>query len=352
MADGAHAGDSGSRTVSLDYVFPFCSNAGMVKRAINAGTPSAASPATDEAAQDAAMLSRMAARAEDLASAFHAQGIAALKAGDLDRAGEAETRFNSLFLGIRRAVALKARLRQQHEETRHKAETHKDRRRHAVAQGLSQAIAVVSPEFHERFTADLWERLTENDRIDADLADTALPVEALIRRLGRQIGLADSAIAYGLDPALAKARATRATALEAWSPAVAPAGDDDDLDDTEEEPDTESAQYCHVPAADLGLPGDGACRVRVDTGEVFDDDDNVVMTLPVPAPLAGRRRRLRQAGQGRARREHSAPRSPAAGRARSGGSRVPEPGRLCQAAQRHHADHAARPESAFGEAAA
>ena len=74
------------------------------------------------------MLSRMAARAEDLASAFHAQGIAALKAGDLDRAGQAETRFNSLFLGIRRAVALKARLRQQREETRHKAETHKDRR--------------------------------------------------------------------------------------------------------------------------------------------------------------------------------------------------------------------------------
>ncbi|MGL4962643.1 MAG: hypothetical protein ACRC67_15535 [Inquilinus sp.] len=236
------------------------------------------------------MLSRMAARAEDLAAAFHAQSIAALKAGDLDRAGQAETRFNSLFLGIRRAVALKARLRQQREETRHKAETHKDRRqdgkdrrRHAVAQGLSQAIAVVSPEVHERFTADLWERLTENDRIDADLADTALPVEALIRRLGRLIGLADSAIAYGLDPALAKARADRAAAQAAWGPAAAAGDDDDDdPDDAEEEPGTESAQYCYVPAADLGLPGDGSCRVRVDTGEVFDDDDNLVMTLPVP----------------------------------------------------------------------
>jgi|GEM_PF-2048147 len=241
------------------------------------------------------MLSRMAVRAEDLAAAFHAQGIAALKAGDLDRAGQAETRFNSLFLGIRRAVALKASLRRQREETRHKADTHKDRRqddkdrrRHDVARGLSQAIAVVSPEFHERFTADLWERLTENDRIDADLADTALPVEALIRRLGRLIGLADSAIAYGLDPALAKARADRAAAQAAWGPAAAAAGDDDDDDapdnteDAEEETGAESAQYCSVPAVDLGLPGDESCQVRVDTGEVFDDDGNLVMTLPVP----------------------------------------------------------------------
>jgi hypothetical protein len=65
-------------------MFPFCFNADMADDAIRAETPSAASPATDEA--DIAMLSRMAALAEALALAFQAQGGAALKAGDLDRA--------------------------------------------------------------------------------------------------------------------------------------------------------------------------------------------------------------------------------------------------------------------------
>ncbi|MFE0754287.1 hypothetical protein ACFW16_10065 [Inquilinus sp. NPDC058860] len=122
------------------------------------------------------MLSELAGLAMELARGFQAQGVAALAASDLDRAGKAETRFSSLFLGIRRAVALKARLRQQREERRHKAEARRDRlqdrkddRRHAVAQGVSHAIAVVSPDAMERLTADLWIRLTENERIDADL---------------------------------------------------------------------------------------------------------------------------------------------------------------------------------------
>ena len=265
-------------------MFLFCSNAGMVDGAIKAETPSAASPATDEA--HVAMLSRMAALAEALATGFQAQGLAALKAGDLDRAGQAETGFSSLFLGIRRAIALKARLRQQREEARRKVEAHRDRRqdrkddrRHAVARGVSRAIAVVRPEVQERLTADLWERLTENDRIDADLADTALPIETLIRRLGREIGLADSALAYGLDPA----KADPAAGPKAWSPAaVAPPGHDFGDGEDPDDPDTESASYCFIAAADLGLPGDERYTVRADTGEVFDDDDNVIMKLPVP----------------------------------------------------------------------
>jgi hypothetical protein len=43
------------------------------------------------------MLSRMAALAEALAAGFRAQGVAALRAGDLDRAGKAEAGFSSLF---------------------------------------------------------------------------------------------------------------------------------------------------------------------------------------------------------------------------------------------------------------
>jgi hypothetical protein len=277
--------------ISLDRMFFFCSNSEMVDGAIRSETPTAASPATDEV--DLAMLSRLAHLAEALATGFHAQGIAALAAGDLDRAGKAEAGFSSLFLGIRRAIALKARLRQQREDAQRKAaaqkdrrQDQKDRRRKTVAERVSRAIAVVKPEVQERLTADLWERLIENDRIDADLADTALPIETLIRRLGREIGLADSAIAYGLDPDRAKADQA-AAAAKAWSPAVAPADDDTDDPDPEEE-STESRHFCGLSAADLGLPGDEFYRVRVDTGEVFDNNDDdddvdiVIMRLPVP----------------------------------------------------------------------
>ncbi|MBW8728864.1 MAG: hypothetical protein JF625_27415 [Inquilinus limosus] len=153
----------------------------------------AASPAADEAA----MLSELMELAEALARGFHVLALAALAAGDLDRAGEAETRFSSLFLGIRRAIALKARLRQQREQAQREAEIRrktrqdeKDGRRQAVAQGVAAAIAAVpDAEAQERLTADLREKLTEDERIDVDLADTALPIEALIASLCRALGL-------------------------------------------------------------------------------------------------------------------------------------------------------------------
>jgi hypothetical protein len=267
-------------------MFLFCSNSTMVDGVITAGTPCAASPATDEAAEDAAMLSRMAHLAEELASGFRAQGVAALAAGDLDRAGKAETHFSSLFLGLRRAVALKARLRQQREDTLRRAATRKDRlqeekdgRRHAVAQGVSRAIAAGKPESRERLTAGLWDRLTGNERIDADLADTALPIETLILRLGRDIGLSRRALGIGLDPAKAD---PAAAGPKAPAPAGLPAGYEPVGWRDSDDPVTESASYCLIGADDLGLPGDERYMARVDTGEVFDRDDNVIMRLPVP----------------------------------------------------------------------
>jgi hypothetical protein len=137
------------------------------------------------------------ALAEELARGFHALALAALAAGDLDRAGTAETCFSSLFLGIRRAIALKGRLRQQREQAQREAELgrkarqdEKDGRRHAVAQGVAAAIAAVpDAEAQEQLTAEFREKLTEDERIDVDLADTALPIEALIASLCRALGL-------------------------------------------------------------------------------------------------------------------------------------------------------------------
>jgi len=153
----------------------------------------AASPIVDAAA----MLSELMALAEALATGFQALGVAALKAGDLDRGGDAETRFSSLFLGIRRAVALKIKLREQREKAQRDAQlrqksrqAEKDDRRHAAAQGVAQAIAAVpDTDTRDRLTVDLWEKLTEDERIDVDLADTALPIEALIASLCRALGL-------------------------------------------------------------------------------------------------------------------------------------------------------------------
>ncbi|WP_179221775.1 hypothetical protein [Inquilinus limosus] len=146
------------------------------------------------AAGEAAMLSELMERALELARGFQALGVTA---GDLDRAGEAETRFSSLFLGIRRAIALQAKLRQQREDARRKAEQRRksrqdetDDRRQAVAQGVARAIAAVpDADDRDRLTVDLWERLTEDERIDADLADTALPIGGLIASLCRALGL-------------------------------------------------------------------------------------------------------------------------------------------------------------------
>ncbi|WP_343716377.1 hypothetical protein, partial [Inquilinus sp.] len=179
----------------------------MVDGAVNAGTPAAASPATGQAGRYAEVLAELTEMALELARAFKGTALAAVRAGDLDRAAVAEAGFNRTALGIRRAVALDARLRQQREEAKHKAETRrqqrqeeKNDRRCIVAETLSRAIAAGKPEAKERLTADLWSRLAEDDRIDADLADTALPIETLALRLGRQLGLSRRAVAAGLGP--------------------------------------------------------------------------------------------------------------------------------------------------------
>ena len=176
--------------------------------------PSSVAPsATEEAARDAGMLSQLAELGLDFAGAFKAAGVKAARDGDLDKAGAAETHFSSLALGIRRAIALRARLREQQEEARRQAEDRQDgrqgetaERRRSVAQGVIRAIDAATPDApdaRERLTADLWTRL---DRIDADRADTILPIEILVRRLCRALGLppdwpdlpADQAKAAGL----------------------------------------------------------------------------------------------------------------------------------------------------------
>src|SRR5690348_14983924 len=121
----------------------------MVKATARPSTPAAALPAADEAAREAEVLSRLMDLSLELAEVFQAQAIAAAKAGENDRAAAAEAGFNRTALGLRRAIALKARLRQQREEAARAADWRRDRRREeadrrrrAVAQGIGHAIAV------------------------------------------------------------------------------------------------------------------------------------------------------------------------------------------------------------------
>jgi len=219
----------------------------------------------------AAMLSELMELAMALATGFQAVGVAALAAGDLDRAGDMETRFSSLFLGIRRAVVLKIKLREQREKARREAEVRrksrqaeKDNRRQAVAQGVAQVIATApDTDTRERLTVDLWEKLTEDERIDVDLTDTALPIEALIASLCRALGLPPG----GMPPAGGPAAGDPAAGDPA---AAAKAGADDagagpKRRASSPAPHRASSNPCQAtPAEDAGGPGND--RPSGDTG--------------------------------------------------------------------------------------
>jgi hypothetical protein len=179
-------------------MFLLCSNYEMDKATTRIETAPDASPATEA---HFALLSALVTLAGEFARGFQEAGVAALKAGQFDQACKAETRFSRLFLAVRRGVALMARLEQERAEALQAAEQDRDdwqaemaERRRQVADGVTHAIAAAEPDDadkRERLTSELWSRLSGDhpDRIDADLKDRALPIEALIRSLCRALGI-------------------------------------------------------------------------------------------------------------------------------------------------------------------
>jgi hypothetical protein len=167
----------------------------------DADTRTETAPTAPPLPDEDAILSGLIQLSAAMAKAFQAEAMAALQAGDLDRAIKAETRFSRLFLGIRRAIALKARLRQQQDEARRAAEQDRDDqldraadRRRRVAEGVTGAIATAGAtpddtETREQLTADLWDRLAGDHAGRFDRADRALPIEDLIRSMCRALGI-------------------------------------------------------------------------------------------------------------------------------------------------------------------
>ncbi len=169
----------------------------------DADTRTETAPTAPPILDEDAILSGLAELSMAMARAFQAEALAALQAGDLDRACKAETRFSRLSLGIRRAIALKAKLRQQGQEARRAAEQDQDDRlaqaadrRRRVAQGVTAAIEAATAgatptdtETREQLTADLWDRLAGDHAGRLDRADRALPIEDLIRSMCRALGI-------------------------------------------------------------------------------------------------------------------------------------------------------------------
>ena len=255
----------------------------MNKARTRSAPSSAASRATDGAVRDAGILSELTELSLELAREIQAAAVKAARAGELDTVATAETRFSHLALGIRRAIALKDRLRERQEEARREAEDRRDRRqtekidrRHRVAQGVARAIAATppdAPETRERLTADLWTRLSETDRIDADLADTALPIETLVLRMCRDLGI-DPALAFGAAPVTrTKTEETGriAAGLVPPGPRRYPPG-----------------RYRRVPSADLGRPEHEFYMLNTDTGEIIPKPPPALPDKPADPGDAGR----------------------------------------------------------------
>ena len=169
----------------------------MIHAASGPETPNAAPPATPLAGRAPELLAELTELGMAAAQAFQAQLVKAANAGDLDRATVAEAGFSRSALGVRRAIALDAKLTRQKEQAARQSDDRKRRRRDEAGERRREAARrvgrVIAKEpdakTRERLTADLWTRLTEDERIDADSEDTILPLEVLVARLCRQLGL-------------------------------------------------------------------------------------------------------------------------------------------------------------------
>ena len=166
---------------------------------------SASTPADDRPDQgDFARADRMLARLADMAmercEALQAAFLAATKAGDFRSVKVIDLAFDRAARCLRRTLALEHHFAQQRQEMLDQAEDGeirqaeaKDTRRREVAGIVTDAIErdpeIGSDTERAERTVDLWERLLENDDINAALALAKLPIEEIVLRLCRDLGI-------------------------------------------------------------------------------------------------------------------------------------------------------------------
>ncbi|MGF6229347.1 outer membrane PBP1 activator LpoA protein [Inquilinus ginsengisoli] len=170
-----------------------------MKKAHSDSNPQPAAPASADAEQAARMLDRLAEMAMERAEAMHAASLAAIKAGDAAAAKELEISLDRIARGIRRTLALKLHLARKRQDMAQKAAAQardraeeKTQRRRQVARAVSCSIGgddSVGAEKGEALLADLWERLIEDEDIDAALALADHPLEEIVIHLCRDMGI-------------------------------------------------------------------------------------------------------------------------------------------------------------------
>jgi hypothetical protein len=173
-------------------------------------TPQPAPPAIDQAEVERAgrMLDRLAEMAMEQAEVTHQGLLAATRAGDAAQAKDFGLAFDRAARGVRRTLAIKFRLARDRQEMADKmaaqardraAET--ARRRRQVADLVTRSITADGNLYGkdlEKASAWMWERLIEDDGIDAALAFAGHPIEEIVIRLCRSIGIRPELV---LDPA-------------------------------------------------------------------------------------------------------------------------------------------------------
>jgi hypothetical protein len=166
---------------------------------------SVSTPADDRLVQgDPARADRMLARLADMAmercEALQAAFLAATKAGDFRAVKVIDLALDRAARCLRRTLALELHFAQQRQEMLDQAEEGlirraeaKDTRRREVAGIVTDAIErdpeIGSDTERDERVVDLWERLLENDDINAALALAKLPIGEIVLRLCRDLGI-------------------------------------------------------------------------------------------------------------------------------------------------------------------
>ena len=141
----------------------------------------------------------LAEMAMERAEAMHEAALAAIKAGDAAAPRDFELSLDRIGRGVRRTVALQAHLVRQRGQDAEKAAAgrraraeEKTRRRHQVFRAVACSLGgdhSLDTEQAETCASELWERLIEDPEIDCALALAEHPLEEIVIRLCRDMGI-------------------------------------------------------------------------------------------------------------------------------------------------------------------
>lgn len=175
-------------------------------------TPAAPDLDPDRADAEAAarILDRLVGMAMERAEAMQLQSLAAIKAGDAAKVRDLELSLDRLTRGIRRTLALKAHLAKLCREAAGKAaaearargESKSQRRQqvqHLVAYSMAADGDMDAGEV-EIASVEILERLLDDPEIDAVLALAEHPIEEIVIRLCREMGIRAELVLPGFSP--------------------------------------------------------------------------------------------------------------------------------------------------------